>query len=153
MAQLGPENATALETTFGVFYRLGLSLSTLLRESTLLASDSSIRSEVGQVLNILLILVREVSVVYSLKLSSTAEKTSFDFNGAFGPLVAAFHKSRNHIIEALWELSLGKEAALEIRNIRKWLGGYDASLQKLLKAEESASGVLLGLVRVYWQVG
>lgn len=138
--KLGPDNARALEMTFGIFYRLGLSISSLLRESTLLVANRKIRSEVGQAFNNLLLLVREVSLYYSARLHSSAHDISFDFNGLFGGQIAAFHQRRNHIIDAMWEHSLGNEAVVEVRALRKWLGPNDSNLQRLLKVDETAPG-------------
>jgi hypothetical protein len=125
-----------LETTFGVFYRLGLSIAMLLRNSVLLAADGQIRTEVGQAFNALLLLVREVSLYYSSKLQTGAEEVSFDSNGMFGGQIAAFYQRKNHIVDAMWEHSLGDEATIEVRILRKWLGPQDAGLQNLIKVDD-----------------
>ena len=130
----------ALEIAFGQFYRLGLSISSLLRDNALLSASSEIKREVGQTLNILLLLVRDVTFYYRLRLRSSAQETSFDFNGAFGGQIAIFQKHKNHIVDAMWKQALGDEAAAEYRVIRIWLGPHDASLQKMLKDEEFAPG-------------
>lgn len=108
----------------------------LLRNSVLLAADGQIRTEVGQAFNALLQLVREVSLYYSLKLHTPAEEVSFDFNGMFGGQIAAFYQCKNHISDAMWDHSLGHEAAIEVRTLRKWLGPQDAGLQNLIKAND-----------------
>ena len=136
--KLGPENAQALEVTFGVFYRLGLSISTLLRGSTLLSANREIRREVAQALSTILLLVRDVIFYYRQQLCGSAWETHFDFNGVFGNKIAAFYQLKNHIVDAMWEDALGDEAAMEVRVLRKWLGPHDAGLQKLLKVEDSA---------------
>lgn len=108
----------------------------LLRNSVLLAADGQIRNEVGQTFNALLLLVREVSLYYSSKLQTGAEGASFDFNGMFGGQITAFYQRKNHIVDAMWEYSLGDEAAIEIRTLRIWLGPHDAGLQKLIQADD-----------------
>jgi len=128
-----------LETTFGVFYRLGLSIAMLRRNSVLLAADGQIRTEVGQIFNALLLLVREVSLYYNSKLHTGAEEVSFDFNGMFGGYIAAFYQRKDHTIVAMWEHSLRDEAAVEVRMLRKWLGPQDAGLQKLTKTDDMPS--------------
>lgn len=136
--QLGPENAQALTTTFGVFYRVGLSISMLLRDNRLLSANNGIRSEVNQILNTLLILVRDVSLFYNLKLRTSATGSSFDFNGVFGPQIAYFHKRKNYAVDAMWEYSLGKEATVETRSLRKWLGSGKSGIDKLRGADDMA---------------
>lgn len=140
LLDLGPENAQALETTFGVFYRLGLSISMLLQDGVLLSANSHVRTEVGQAFKSLLVLVREVSLYYKSKSRTSIGQTSFDFNGVFGGQISAFHQRKNHILDAMWEYSLGDEATMEVKNLRKWLGPHDSGLQKLLKAGHSAPG-------------
>ncbi|KAL8687481.1 MAG: hypothetical protein Q9218_006359, partial [Villophora microphyllina] len=140
LLRLGPDNAQALTTTFGVFYRLGLSISMLLRDNVLLSASNRIRSEVSQAFNTLLVLVREVSLYYNIRLRTSAHGTSFDFNGVFGGQIAAFHKRKNHIIDAMWEQSLGNDATIETRSLRKWLGPGESGMQKLLKADDMAPG-------------
>ena len=136
--KLGPDNARALEVAFGVFYRLGLSISTLLRDSALLSANSQIRREVGKTLHIILLLVRDVTFHYRSKLRGPKQEVSFDFSAAFGAQVSSFHQHKNHVVDAMWEYALGDEAAMEVRTLRKWLGPHDAGLQKLLKSDESA---------------
>ncbi|KAG6999285.1 hypothetical protein G7Y79_00036g072410 [Physcia stellaris] len=125
LLNLGPDNAMALEVAFGQFYRLGLSISSLLRDSTLLSASNEIRREVGQTLNIVLLLVRDVTFYYRLRLRSSAQETSFDFNGAFGGQIASFQKHKNHIVDAMWKQALGDGAATEYRVLRRWLNPYD----------------------------
>lgn len=130
----------ALEVAFGQFYRLGLSISSLLRDSTLLSASNEIRREVGRTLNIVLLLVRDVTFYYRLRLRSSAQETRFDFNGAFGGQIASFQKHKNHIVDAMWKQALGDGAATEYRVLRRFLSPHDANLQKMLKIEEFAPG-------------
>ncbi|KAL9579829.1 MAG: hypothetical protein Q9203_006540, partial [Teloschistes exilis] len=138
LLRLGPENAQALTTTFGVFYRLGLSISMLLQDNVLLSADNGIRSEVNQILNTLLILVREVSLFYNMKLRTSMTGSSFDFNAVFGPQIAYFHKRKNYAVDAMWEYSLGKEATVETRSLRKWLGSGKSGINKVHRADDMA---------------
>ena len=110
----------------------------LLRDSALLSANAQIRKEVAQALNVILLLVRDVTFHYRLAIRGSANKTVLDFYGIFGNQVAAFYKLKNHIVDAMWEHALGDDAAMEVRVIRKWLGPHDAGLQKLIKADDSA---------------
>lgn len=139
LLKLGPENAEALEITFGNFYQLGLSISTLLRDSTLLSADVEIRREVAQGFNAILWLVRDVTFFYRMQLRGPARETQFDFNGVFGKKISAFYQLKDHIIDAMWEYTLGNGAPIEVGSLRKWLGPHDAGLQKLLKVDSASS--------------
>ena len=63
-----------------MFYNLGLSIAFLLRRNNLLVASEYLRSEVGHSLNDLLVVVRDVSLYYRVKLFSGAHETAFDFN-------------------------------------------------------------------------
>ena len=112
----------------------------LLRDSRLLTANRQIRSEVGQAFNTLLHLVREASLYYVIRLRTPTRQISSDFNEIFGEQVTAFHRRKNHIIDAMWQHSLGDEATTQIRTLRKWLGPRDSTLQKFLKSDCMAPG-------------
>ena len=109
-----------------------------MRDSTLLSANPEIRKQVAQGLNLILLLVHDVTFYYHRQLRGTSRETRIDFNGVFGRKIAAFYQLKNHIVDAMWEYTLGDEAAMEIRVLRKWLGPRDAGLQKLLKSDDSA---------------
>ena len=139
--KLGPSNAQALETTFGVFYKLGLSLSFFLRHESLLHIDSHIRMEMGHACNALLILVREVSIYYYSRISSiSSSEVTIDFNSVFGRYMEAFYRSKNHITDSMWENTLGDDFSVDIREIRKSLGPRDRVLQAILDDRLAAKG-------------
>lgn len=138
--QLGPDNAQALETTFAVFYNLGLSIAFLLRRSSLLTSSDALRSEVGHSFNDLLILVRDVSLYYRVRLLEGAHEAVFDFNDIFGRQISGFNQRKNGIVNAMWEHVLGHQASTQIQAVRKWLQPGDRMLQKLLTSNEAAVG-------------
>ena len=136
--QLGPDNAKALQSAFGVFYRLGLSITLFLSHSSVDFDNGDLRSELGQAFNELLILVRKVSLHYRARAQGHSREESFDFNDAFGPNITSFHRRKNHIIDAMWRYSLGDAASMDFRALRKWLGPRDRSLQKLLRNDDFA---------------
>lgn len=112
----------------------------LLQDGVLLSANSHVRTEVGQAFKSLLVLVREVSLYYKAKSRNSMGQTSFDFNGVFGGHISTFHQRKNHILDAMWEYSLGDEATMDVKVLRKWLGPHDSGLQKLLKADHTAPG-------------
>ena len=116
-----------------MFYKFGLSLSFFLRHNELLGVTSHIRAEVGDAFNAMLLLVREVSLYYKLKISDIAShEITVDFHGAFGRYVDNFHRHKNHITDAMWEHVLGDEVSVGIRTVRTWLGPRDRTLQTIL---------------------
>ena len=92
----------------------------------------------AQGLNSILLLVHDVTFYYHRQLRGTSRDTRIDFNDVFGKKIAAFYQLKNHIVDAMWEYTLGDEAAMEVRVLRKWLGPQNTGMQKLLKADESA---------------
>ena len=138
--QLGPSNAQALETTFSVFYKLGLSISLLLRRNTLLTATEYLRCEVGYAFNDLLLLVRDVSLYYRAKLLGAAQETSFDFHSTFSAQISAFNQRKVGIVNAMWEYALGHQALAQIQKLRNWLQPSDRALRKLLAENEKSAG-------------
>src|SRR5437868_478707 len=104
-----------------MFYKAGLSLSFFLQHPELLSANSHIRTEVGQVLNELLILVRDVSLYYHTRISAlSSAEISIDFSSVFSKNIFAFYQRKDHIIDALWECRLGDDCT-SIRASRQWL--------------------------------
>ena len=132
--KLGPDNAKTLETTFGVFYELGLSLSLLLRHNKLLYADGHIRMEVGQAFNGLLMLVRDVSMYYHAMVNGMlSSETSLDFGSLFGRQIKGFQSHKKHIVDAMWKHQLGEQESIDVATLRSWLGPRDSTLKKLHK--------------------
>jgi hypothetical protein len=137
--QLGPDNAQALEVTFGVFYQLGLFVSIFLRHNKLLYVNSHVRVEVGSSLNDLLTLVQEVSIHYRIALiNNSSGEISLDFNELLGQRMKDFSHRKTHIIDAMWEYVLGEETVTKAHTLRKWLGSPDRSLQNLFQSRDLA---------------
>ena len=116
-----------------MFYNFGLSLSFFLRHNKLLGITSHIRAEVGEAFNAMLLLVREVSLYYKLRISDiSSHEVTVDFNGAFGRYIDSFHHNKNHITDAMWEHVLGDEVSVSVKTVRKWLGPRDRTLQTII---------------------
>ncbi|KAL8713127.1 MAG: hypothetical protein Q9220_002648 [cf. Caloplaca sp. 1 TL-2023] len=135
--QHGPDNARALETTFAAFYRLGLTISFLLRRNALLTATPRVRSQVGYAFNDLLKLVYDVSLHYRASILGAAQSTNFDFNSIFGRQISGFNQRKAGIINAMWEHVLGHQAVIQIQTLRSWLEPADQVSCKLLCGDES----------------
>lgn len=131
--QLGPGNAEALETTFGVFYKLALSLSFFLRHEELLTVNAKIRGDVAHAFNALLNLVREVTVTYYGRIIGiSAHGLTLDFNSVFGHQLEVFYGLKNNIVDKMWENALAGNFSVDIRTIRNWLSPRDRTMQTIL---------------------
>ena len=132
LTKLGPENAKALETTFGAFYELGLSLSLLLRQNKLLYANGHIRMEVAQAYNGMLILVRDVSTYYHAKVAGMlSDETAIDFTSIFRAQIQGFASRKNRIVDSMWKEQLGEHESMDIATLRSWLHPRDRMLKKL----------------------
>jgi len=123
-----------------MFYKAGLSLSFFLQHPELLSANSHIRTEVGQVLNELLVLVRDVSLYYHTRISTlSSAQVSIDFSSVFSKHILSFYKRKDHIIDALWECRLGDDCA-NLRIIRKWLDTHDNITRSVIREQSAANG-------------
>lgn len=130
--QLGPDNAKALETTFGIFYQLGLSLSLLLRHNRLLHVTTHISLEVAEAFNDMLKLVREISIYYiALVNGMLSNEASVDLTFLSGGQIKSFRSRRNHITDSMWENQLGEQESMDIAILRSWLTPRDRVLKQL----------------------
>ena len=122
-----------------MFYKAGLSLSFFLQHPELLSANSHIRTEVGQVLNELLVLVRDVSLYYHTRISALSlVEISIDFSSVFFKNIFAFYQRKDHIIDALWECRLGDDCA-SIRATRQWLDTHDTIARTIICEQLAAN--------------
>lgn len=122
-----------------MFYKAGLSLSFFLQHHELLSVNSHIRTEVGKVLNELLILVRDVSLYYGTRINAlSSTEVSIDFSSVFAKNIFAFYKRKDQIIDALWECRLGDDCA-NVRVIRQWLDIRDNSTRTAIRERVAAN--------------
>ncbi|KAH8670231.1 hypothetical protein BGZ60DRAFT_375664 [Tricladium varicosporioides] len=136
LVELGPGNAQAIETAFGVFYKIGLSLSFFSRDQELLSCNSKIRTAVGHTFSDLLQLVRDVSLYYHARISAIKSmEISLDFNSVFGRNIEAFYKRKTHIIDDMWKSRLGNDAVVDVEVIRKWLDIRDHITRNMVRDE------------------
>lgn len=121
--QLGAKNAEALEASFGVFYKLGLSMSFFLRNKRLHHINSKVRDELAHAYADLTTLVGDVAIYYRKRISGKAlsysagdsnlivtelssGSASVDFTGLFGRKIDDFNSHKNTIEDILWSHSL-----------------------------------------------
>ncbi len=122
-----------------MFYKVGLSLFFFLQYNTLLSANSQIRTEVGQALNELLVLVRDVSFYYHTRISGLSSgEVSIDFSSVFSKNISAFYSRKDRVIDAMWECRLGDDCA-NVRVIRQWLDIRDNITRTIVRQRIAAS--------------
>lgn len=95
LLELGEENASALNITFGVFYKLGLSLSFLRSHETKLSLNSHIREDVGKAFNDIHSLVFDVAIYYQSTVRGISTGgISLDFNSIFRGSLNNFYRRK-----------------------------------------------------------
>ncbi|RDW91807.1 hypothetical protein BP5796_01201 [Coleophoma crateriformis] len=139
LIELGPENAQAIEPAFQQLYKIGLSLSFLLRHHELMSGNMHIRTDIGQAFAAVLELVRDICLNYSMRIGaiSSSEFTT-DFSSIFGSHIRAFNQHKENIIEGMWELQVTNIA--DVKEIRRWLAVHDSTAQTILQ-EQSNGGI------------
>jgi hypothetical protein len=134
LLELGPNNAQALEATFRAFYKLGLSMSFLLRHTTLLSVNGHLRKNTAEAFNHTLMLVVEVGIYYHKRINDiTFGSVKLDFNQVFGRHLEEFAQRKYHIIYAMWGHELGNDASGKVRTLRTWLSPRDQTLQTIFR--------------------
>ena len=80
-----------------------------------------------------MLLVRDVSIFYQRRISDiSSQEARLDLSSIFSRQIEDFYRSKNHVIDTMWEYSLGEDVSIGIRAIRKWLGPRDNTLQTIL---------------------
>jgi hypothetical protein len=88
----GEENAAALDTTFGVFYKIGLSLAFFNSYETKLSLSTHIREDVGRAFHDIHALVFDVAAYYQRTIRSLSSgSVGLDFTGLFRENLDRFH--------------------------------------------------------------
>ena len=97
--------------------------------------------EVGHAFNTLLVLVREVSLYYFLRINSISSSgVTIDFNSVFGRYMETFQRNKINITDALWENTLGDDFSIDIRASRNWLLPRDRVLKTILDDHLNVTG-------------
>ncbi|KAH8592205.1 hypothetical protein B0O99DRAFT_518287 [Bisporella sp. PMI_857] len=118
----GEENAGVLNTTFGVFYKLGLSLAFLNSYETRLSLNTHIRKDVGRAFHDIHSLVFNVASYYQRTVRGLSSgSVRLDFTGLFRENLDRFYARKRSIIDHMWRHALGDSEEKDVPKIRKWL--------------------------------
>lgn len=95
LLELGENNADALNTTFGLFYKLGLSLSFLSSQEAKLSLNSHIRHDVGRAFHDIHTLVFDVAKYYESSVRGASNRSvSLDFISLYHENLDSFYKHK-----------------------------------------------------------
>lgn len=95
LLDLGEENASALNSTFGVFYQLGLSLSFLSSHETKLGLNGHVREDAGRAFQDIHSLVFDVASHYQRSVRDLSSgSVSLDFISLFRGRLDSFYRRR-----------------------------------------------------------
>ncbi|GAB7354328.1 hypothetical protein MBLNU459_g4841t2 [Dothideomycetes sp. NU459] len=138
LLELGENNAAALNTTFGVFYKLGLSLSFLSSHEAKLSLSTHIREDVGRAFHDIHTLVFDVAVYYQRSVRGLSRGTvTVDFISLFRGNLENFYRRKSLIIDHMWRHSLGTKASKDVQKMRAWLD-QRSCLLKVVSADRLA---------------
>lgn len=99
LLELGEENADALNTTFGVFYKLGLSLSFLTSHKTKLGLNGHVKEDVGRAFHDIHTLVYKVAKYYESSVRGLSSgSTTLDFNSLFKHDLDSFYRHKDSYV-------------------------------------------------------
>lgn len=135
-SQLGLDNSQAIETAFEVFNRQALSLKFLFDNYKFL--DPNVRLDIDHGFHELLVLVQDVTLRYHRQISTISDQVvSLDFNKVFSVNLEALYKSREKIIQSIWEQKL-KGSPGKINQLRSWLGEKDSVTRSTVDSRAAA---------------
>ncbi|THW36752.1 hypothetical protein D6C90_00605 [Aureobasidium pullulans] len=122
LLELGEVNAGALNTTFGIFYKLGLSLSFLSSHEAQLSLSTDIREDVSRAFRDIHLLVFDVASYYQGSVRGLSRSSvTIDFTFLFREHLNNFNNRKNRIMNHIWSHALGGDASRDVHEIRKWL--------------------------------
>ncbi|CAD0095113.1 unnamed protein product [Aureobasidium vineae] len=99
IVELGETNADALNTTFSIFYKLGLSLSFLSSHDTQLSLSSDVREDVSRAFRDIHLLVFDVASHYQGSVRGlTQGAVTLDFTLLFREHLNNFHSCKNRYV-------------------------------------------------------
>ncbi|KAH0165473.1 hypothetical protein KCU67_g4718, partial [Aureobasidium melanogenum] len=122
IVELGEANASALNTTFSIFYKLGLSLSFLASHQAQLSLSTDVREDVSRAFRDIHLLVFDVASHYQGSVRGLSHgAVTLDFTSLFREHLNNFENRKNRIMNHIWSHALGGDAARDVHEVRKWL--------------------------------
>ncbi|RMJ27224.1 hypothetical protein PHISP_01933 [Aspergillus sp. HF37] len=137
LLELGEENASALMSLFGLFYRCSMGLGNLLNTAELFFVSPDVKDQLVLALADLVTLVVGVATHFHKSLL-TSESVSVDIYRTFRWSINGFHYHCEQVSQQIWRHQLlrdgfeGDKAVSEIENIKHWLEPEDPVLASII---------------------
>lgn len=135
LLQLGEDNASALQTSFGFFFQRAIDLIALLDRVELLGVSSEITDQLILAYADLVTLVSDIALrFYQVIRGTTNSEVVIDIHSDFANTIESFQSRRTKIVESMWSYQLSQEIRettkiTSIHNLRAWLGVDDYVLK------------------------
>ncbi|RMZ83471.1 hypothetical protein DV737_g1596, partial [Chaetothyriales sp. CBS 132003] len=135
LLDLGDDNAAALQTSFGFFFKCSLDLIALLDRVELFNVSFEINEQLVLAYSDLVTLVSDVALrFYQAILNSRDPVVSIEIYTAFAGTIESFQSRRDKIVESMWKYQLSQENMdtehhPAIKTLRSWLAAEDSVLK------------------------
>ncbi|MCJ1467798.1 hypothetical protein MMC07_006423 [Pseudocyphellaria aurata] len=154
LLQMGPDHADALDKIFGVFYKIALTLASILRHNALFITNDATQDQIYKSYAELLTLVVDVTTTYQKRSRTTSSSSAEDFDSRFGRKIDLFFKHRDQVSNTIWTYQLERDDSLrsvsvDMATIRRWLAPQDRTL-RLLSADTMNSRSARGEFTCEW---
>ncbi|EXJ84870.1 hypothetical protein A1O3_05545 [Capronia epimyces CBS 606.96] len=135
LLELGDDNAAALQTSFGFFFKCSRDLIALLDRVELFNASFDINEQLVLAYADLVTLVSDVALrFYQAIRHSSDSGVSIDIYTAFAGTIESFQTRRDKIVESMWKYQLAEEnvdvdSLVDIKTLRAWLAIQDNILK------------------------
>lgn len=135
LLELGDENAAALQTSFGFFFKCSLDLIAMLDRVELFNASFDINEQLVLAYADLVTLVSDIALRFYQAIRAPSKSgVSIDIYAVFADTIESFQNRRDKIIESMWKYQLSQanvevDSATSIKTLRSWLAIEDSILK------------------------
>jgi len=135
LLELGDENAAALQTSFGFFFKCSLDLIAMLDRVELFNASFDINEQLVLAYADLVTLVSDVALRFYQAIRAPSKSgVSIDIYAVFADTIESFQNRRDKIIESMWKYQLTQanvevDSVASIKTLRSWLAIEDNVLK------------------------
>lgn len=135
LLELGDENAAALQTSFGFFFKCSLDLIAMLDRVELFNASFDINEQLVLAYADLVTLVSDIALQFYQAIRAPSKSgVSIDIYAVFAGTIESFQNRRDKIIESMWKYQLSQanveiDSVASIKTLRSWLAIEDNVLK------------------------
>jgi hypothetical protein len=135
LLELGDENAAALQTSFGFFFKCSLDLIAMLDRVELFNASFDINEQLVLAYADLVTLVSDIALQFYQAIRAPSKSgVSIDIYAVFAGTIESFQNRRDKIIESMWKYQLSQanveiDSVTSIKTLRSWLAIEDNVLK------------------------